>query len=231
MKLTPRLLTIANFVSKDSVVADIGTDHGYIPVYLIKKQISKKVIAADINKGPLLSAQKTVREHGLEDFIETRLGNGLQPIDKNEVDTVIIAGMGGMLIRDILMDKKEVTNSVKRFILQPMTAQEELRRWLVQNNFKIIDEKLSCEGDKIYEIMVVEQGKQEIDEEIYFVVSKKLIEEKDPLVESFVKKHIRKQENIIKSLMNQETEKAKEKLRECKEKIEKLEGVLKCLKS
>ncbi|MCT4621871.1 MAG: class I SAM-dependent methyltransferase [Marinisporobacter sp.] len=231
MKLTPRLLNIAKLVAKGSVLADIGTDHGYIPVYLMKNEIVKKAIAADVNKGPLLSAQKNIKSNGLEDYIETRLGNGFEPIKPEEVDTVIIAGMGGLLIRDILMNHPKVTKSIKQFILQPMVAQDELRKWLYDNNFKIVDEKLVSEDHRIYEIIVAEHGHEMIEDEIYFEIGKKLIENKDPLLEAFIKKHIKKQEDIINNLINQETDKAKNKLKECKEKIHKFEEVLLWLKN
>ncbi|QEK12341.1 SAM-dependent methyltransferase [Crassaminicella thermophila] len=231
MKLTPRLLMIANLVKNGSIVADVGTDHGYIPVYLIKNNLAKKVIATDVNKGPIETAQKNIKAYALEAYIETRLGNGLEPIKPYEVDTVIIAGMGGLLIRDILAEHLDVTKSVNRFILQPMVAQDELRKWLVFNNFKIIDERLVCEDHRIYEIIVVEHGKQKIDDDIYFEVGEKLIENKDPLLESFINKHIKKQKDIMNNLMGQETERAVRKLEECKEKIKKLEEVLKWVKN
>ncbi|QXM05717.1 tRNA (adenine(22)-N(1))-methyltransferase [Crassaminicella indica] len=231
MKLTPRLLNIAKFVPKNSVLADVGTDHGYIPVYLMKNKITEKIIATDINEGPLLSAQKNIKLYGLDNYIETRLGNGLEAIQPGEVDTVIIAGMGGLLIRDILLNHPDVTKSIKRFILQPMVAQDELRRWLYANNFKIIDEKLVSEDHRIYEIIVVEHGKEVIEDEIYFEIGKKLIENKDPHLEAFIYKHIKKQKDIINNLVGQKTDKAKNKLKECKEKIEKFEEVLRWLKN
>lgn len=231
MKLTPRLLTIANFVQKGGVVADIGTDHGYIPVYLIENQIARKVIAADINKGPLFSAKKTIKANGLEDFIETRLGNGLEPLSVGEVDTVIIAGMGGLLIRDILMNHPEVVKSVKQFILQPMVAQDELRKWLIKHNFKIVNEQLVKEEHRIYEVMVVEHGTQTVEDEIYFEIGYKLIESRDPLLREFVHKHIKKQQMILTNLLGQKSEKAKAKKKACEIKMEKLKEVLKCLRS
>ncbi|WZL74661.1 class I SAM-dependent methyltransferase [Clostridiaceae bacterium 35-E11] len=230
MKLTPRLSTIAKLVPKGAVVADIGTDHGYIPVYLIENKIAKKVIAADINEGPLLSAKKTIKSNKLENFIETRLGNGLAPIAAGEVDIVIIAGMGGLLIRDILRNHSEVTKSVKQFILQPMVAQDELRKWLIEHAFKIVKEQLVREDHRIYEVMVVEQGKQTAEDEIYFEIGHKLIENQDPLLEEFVQKHIRKQQMILKNLQGQKSEKAKAKQKVCQAKIEKLQEVLQCLK-
>ncbi|WP_406242265.1 tRNA (adenine(22)-N(1))-methyltransferase [Tissierella carlieri] len=153
MKLSERLLTLANLVPKNSIVADIGTDHGYIPAYLIENKISKKVIGTDISKGSLDKIIEYVKELGFEDKIDSRLGDGLEVIKPYEVDTVIIAGMGGLLIRDILEKHKEISNSIIDFILQPMVAAKELRQYLIENNFEIIKEELVKEENKYYEII------------------------------------------------------------------------------
>jgi tRNA (adenine22-N1)-methyltransferase len=231
MKLTDRLLMIAQEICTGAMVADIGTDHGYIPIYLMKNRIAKKVIATDVRKGPIEIAEKNIKRYGLEGMIETRLGNGLEVIQLGEVDTIILAGMGGLLIRDILMKDLKIANSVARLILQPMVAQDELRRWLVKNGFEIINEKLVAEDHKIYEIIVARQGKQQIEEDIYYEIGLKLIENKDPLLESFIQKHIKKQNTIIKHLSQSQSEIGKIKLKECQAKIKKMEEVLKCLKN
>lgn len=229
MKLTPRLLTVANKVRKGAAVADVGTDHGYVPVYLIRNKVATKVIATDVNEGPLASAQKTISLYGLCSQIETRLGSGLETIKPKEVDTVIIAGMGGLLIRDILIQSPEVTKTTGQFILQPMVAQADLRHWLVHNGFKITNEQLAKEEHRIYEIIVAEPGEQKIEEDIYFEIGNKLIENRDPLLMEFINKHIKKQNDIIHSLKGQQSETAMLKYEECRRKLEKLEEVLKCL--
>ncbi|MBF8981982.1 SAM-dependent methyltransferase [Lutibacter sp. B2] len=230
MKLTPRLLKVSEFVKNGEMVADVGTDHAYIAVYLVENEISKKVIATDVNEGPLNSANKNIKLYGFENNIETRLGNGLEKIKPNEVDTVIIAGMGGLLIRDILLGYPNVTKSIDKFVLQPMVAQDELREWLVNNGFCIVDEALVREEHRIYEIMVVKKGKQEVNDNIYFEIGQKLIENKDPLLEEYIQMKINKYQKIMDNLLNQTTENAKRKLEECKEHIKKLEEVKKCLK-
>ena len=181
IRLTNRLYTIAKQVQEGASVADIGTDHGYVPVYLIQNHIAKKIIATDIHQGPLKIAQNTIAEYGLQSYIELRLGNGLEVISPGEVDTVIVAGMGGLLIRNILSQHIETARTIHRFILQPMNAQAELREWLLKNAFKIIHEELAMEGQRIYEIIVAENGHQEIGERINLEISPKLIQKKDPL--------------------------------------------------
>ncbi len=229
MKLTRRLKIIADLVPQGYNVADIGTDHGYLPVYLIKNRIAKKVIAVDINEGPLENAKKTIKNYKLENYIQTRLGSGLSPIEPGEVDIVIIAGMGGLLIRDIFLDSRNVVGTVNKFILQPMVAQDELRKWLSQNDFKITDEKLAKEGSKLYEILVVSKGEMKIQRNIYYEVGPKLIENKDPHIHEFIDGKLRKYTEILKTVENQDTIRAKEKLLECKEKIEELKELRGCL--
>ena len=146
MNLSERLQTIANFVPKNSVVADIGTDHGYIPIYLIENNISKKVIATDISKNSLEKAIENVNIYNYENKIDTRHGNGLETIKEYEVDTVIIAGMGGILIKDILDKSWSKRDSITNFILQPNIATSELRKYLIEKNFEILDEKLVKDG-------------------------------------------------------------------------------------
>ena len=231
MKLTPRLQAIADKVTPGHVVADIGTDHGYIPIYLIKNNISFKVIAADINEGPLRNAQKQISMAGLQDRIITRLGNGLKILKPDEVDTVIMAGMGGLLIKDLLVNSLSIVESVKQFILQPMVAQAELRYWLSHHGFTIVDEILAKEGNKYYEIMVVERGKTAIEDEIYYIVGKKLLENRDPLLMEYIENQIRKHKNILRGLENPVSHNARLKSLEFKDKVRKLEEVLRCLKS
>ena len=142
LKLTDRLLKIASLVDKDKKIADIGTDHGYIPVYLLNKNIINYAILGDINKGPLENAKKEVVRNNLLDKVDLRLGSGIEVLKPNEVDQIIIAGMGGVLINDILKANEPVAHSAEKLILQPMQSPEELRRFLYQNGYEIIDEYL-----------------------------------------------------------------------------------------
>ena len=156
--LNPRLLKIARLLPKSQVVADIGTDHAYIPVWAILNKASQFAIASDINKGPLDRALQNVFAFGLSDKISLRLGAGLSTISPGEADTIVIAGMGGMLVSNILSDAKNTVLSAKTLILQPMTAAKELREYLVQNGFCISEEHLVAEDEKIYNIFIVSIG-------------------------------------------------------------------------
>lgn len=157
--ITPRLESILKNISAD-VIADIGTDHAYIPIAALEDNIIKRAIASDINEGPLKIAEKNVAEHGLSDKVELRPGGGISVLKPGEVDEIIIAGMGGMLIADIIKADME-TAKASAMILQPMNAQYELRKFLIENGFSIIKEDISLEGFKVYNLMVVKSGVQE----------------------------------------------------------------------
>ncbi len=155
MELTPRLLKIAEEIRPDERVGDIGTDHGYLPIYLIKNRIAKSVIATDINREPLSAAGRNIKNHGLESFIKTKLGAGTMPLEKEVLDVIIVAGMGGKLIAQILKNSNKLKKSVNRLILQPMQQQAELRRYLIEAGYCIDKDLLVEEGHRIYEIIVV----------------------------------------------------------------------------
>ncbi|MCC5910471.1 MAG: SAM-dependent methyltransferase [Clostridiaceae bacterium] len=226
VKLTPRLQKIADLITTGSRVADIGTDHGYIPIYLLQNNIANELIASDVNEGPLETAKKNIKEHGYEDKIKTRLGSGLEVLEPKEVDTVIIAGMGGILIAELLERVPEVTKATDTFILQPMQAQEELRRHLANNGFQIKKDLLVKEDRRIYEILVVEKGEQIVKDEIYYDIGFSLESNPPVLSIEFLEKKIRAEEQIITSVQNQDSPAAKEKYEESVKKLQKLQEVL-----
>ncbi len=196
--ITPRLQKIIDLVDCENI-CDIGTDHAYIPIRLASLNMIKKCIATDKNKGPLESARNNVKKHRYDSLIELRLGEGLEPIEKNECELVIIAGMGGKLIGDII--EKDIEKSKTfRFLLQPMNAQKELRERLIKNGFKITKEELSSEGFKVYNVFCCEVGDMELPEEINLHIPKEL--EKHKLFKMLVNKKIREFEKILKGLLN-----------------------------
>ncbi len=227
MKLSDRLQAIASFVPENTIVGDVGTDHGYIPVYLVENKISKKVIAADISNNSLNKIKQYVRSVNCEEDIDIRLGDGLDIIKPFEIDTVVIAGMGGLLIKSILDKDKEKRDSITHFILQPNIASDELRKYLFENNFEIIDERLVKEDNKFYEIIYAKKGKAYVSKEIYYEIGEKLILNKDPLVNEFINNKININEKIVEELKDKNTEKSKERYEELVEKTLALKGVLK----
>lgn len=208
------MIEIVKFVKNNGVVADIGTDHGYIPTYLIEKNIANKVIATDISGPSLNKTIENIRGKEYEDKIETRLGPGLEVLREGEVDTIIIAGMGGLLISEILENSREITASCQDFIFQPMIASLELRKYLIHNGFKIVDESLAREGEKFYEILYCKRGPKEREEDIDLGIGSKLIEKKHPLLGEFIRWKLNSLDTIIGQLENRNTIRAEEKYRE-----------------
>ncbi|CCL82967.1 tRNA (adenine(22)-N(1))-methyltransferase TrmK [Clostridioides difficile] len=229
MKLTDRLLKIASLVSDGKKIADIGTDHGYIPVYLLKEGKVPFAVLADVNKGPLDNAHKEVIQNNLLDKVDLRLGSGIEILEIGEVEEVIIAGMGGILISELLEAKKEVAHNVEKLILQPMQAQEELRYYLLNNGYEILEEVLVREDFRIYEIIVAKYiGKNTIiEDEIYYEVGIKLLENKDSLFNDFIEKKIKTYSSIVNKLEGKNGEAIDKKRKESEVAIKKLENLIK----
>ena len=229
MKLTDRLLKIASLVSDGKKIADIGTDHGYIPVYLLKEGKVPFAVLADVNKGPLDNAHKEFIQNNLLDKVDLRLGSGIEILEIGEVEEVIIAGMGGILISELLEAKKEVAHNVEKLILQPMQAQEELRYYLLNNGYEILEEVLVREDFRIYEIIVAKYtGKNTIiEDEIYYEVGIKLLENKDSLFNDFIEKKIKTYSSIVNKLEGKNGEAIDKKRKESEVAIKKLENLIK----
>ena len=227
MDISERLKAVASMVKTD-IIADIGTDHGYVPIYLLKNNIIKSAIACDINKGPLNKADINIRSYRLSDKIETRLGSGLIPISKGEVKTSVIAGMGGMLIIDILKSSMDVTESMEQLVLQPQLDIDKVRKYIHSIGFKIEDEKMVYEEGKFYNILSCVPGKEKYLNERDYIFGKILIDKKDKTLRDFIIDKIKRLEIIIKSVQNKNTENSRQRFQEASDQIRLCMEVLEC---
>ena len=221
--ITNRLHSILDMV-EDKTIADIGCDHAYIPIRLALDKRITKAIACDKNKGPLEIAKNNVRRYDLQDIIELRLGEGLSALSPGETETIIIAGMGGVLIGDIIEENIEIAKA-STLILQPMNSQYELRKRLKSLGFSIISEELSSEGFKVYNLMKVKWGENsEETDDIYYHIPKSLLSH--PLCPMLIAKKRREFTKILRGYEKSEQEFDTQKYKKLLSELNELEGEL-----
>lgn len=229
MELSIRLKSVAAMVDKCRSIADIGTDHGYIPIFLIMNNLIEEAVASDINPGPLQRAKSNISFEGFQHKIECRLGGGLSTIKPGEVDAAVISGMGGYLIKDILEEGLEVFKYLDYIILQPVQYPEIIREYIYKNGFKIIDEDICFEDNKFYEIIKVSYNTTSEDvDDIFYEISKILFEKKHPIIKEFIFYKIKKYKNICDTI-KESSLLGKTKKINLLEKVKKLEELSKCL--
>lgn len=190
MHIGKRLEVIANMVPQGAFLADIGTDHAYLPVWLLKNNKINKAIAGDIAVGPCQAARNTIAMYNMTDNIEVRQGSGLLILKSNEVDCVTIAGMGGSTIIDILEEAFDVAVTINTLILQPMAGAATLRKWLVKHGWQITDEELVDDAPHFYEIICAKRGTESVYSEAEYTVGPMLIEKKHFLLSAQIKRQL-----------------------------------------
>lgn len=219
MHLSKRLSALADFVTPGSRLADIGTDHGYVPIYLALNQRIPSAIAMDINEGPLNKAREHILSHHLEGRIETRLSDGLDKLLPGEADTVLIAGMGGALMSKIIEKGSDVLKDVPELILQPQSEIAQFRHFLHEHAYKIVKEHMLIDDGKYYVMMKAVHGEEVYADEPAYIYGRLLLKEKNPVLYRLIQKELAANESIYAHLLSVDTPNAREKKAILEEKI------------
>lgn len=209
IKLSERMNAVASLVTKGSILCDVGTDHGYVPIALIENNCVQRAIAVDINRGPIERAKEHIKGCGLEDKIETRLSDGLAAVEPGEVSSIIIAGMGGELVIHILSEGEDVCKASQEMILQPQSDIWKVRQYIRNNGYEIVEENMVYEDDKFYPMMKVKKANDTFelkkqDEKltmVYDTYGPKLIQNKNEVLKKYLEKEHKKLTDILSRLM------------------------------
>lgn len=223
-----RLNTLAKMVDPGSRVADIGTDHAYLPIELVKNGKIDYAIASDVAEGPLENAKNDIAAAGLTEQIETRLGSGLETVTHaDQIDTVVIAGMGGKLMTDILDRAWSKDAQFKTLVLEPNIGEAGVRNWLMMHNYKIISEKLIAEAGHTYELIkasLTEEKHEMTEKEIFF--GPFIVREKNPVFYQKWQGQLAYNEKLLKNL-NKARNKDEDRINEVEHNIQLIKEELK----
>lgn len=225
--LSIRMKAVADMTVAGHTVADIGCDHAFVPIYLIENNISSRVIASDVRSGPCDVARRNIAEYGLTDVIDLRLGYGLDTIGEGEADTIIIAGMGGLLINSILDKGYRVAASAKQLILQPQSDIDKVRKNIIDKSWDIVSEDMLIDMGKYYTILNVATNHSEphdrtqaaddvssVRKAAYLKYGKYLIEHGNSVLKEYLISKRTANQKLILSLHNLESEKPRHRYNE-----------------
>lgn len=225
MNIGKRLEAIGKLIPPGVSIADIGTDHAYLPTWLAERNLITKAVAGDIAAGPCLAARTTVAMYGLAHKIEVRMGSGLSIIKSGEVDVIIIAGMGAGTMIDILEADMEIAKMACRLILQPMAGAPTLRRWAHANGWFLSEEVLVEEGRHLYEIIVLELGAEDKVSDVAYEVGPRLLDKQVPLLSKQIAKLKSSYHKLLQNMAGSETARQSAKYKEIKKLLMDLEAI------
>ena len=216
IKLSDRLMMSVNMVTKGYSVADIGCDHAHTCIYLVKKGIAPNCVAMDVRKGPLSHADANIRLYGLEGCITTRLSDGLDSLAEGETDAVIITGIGGTLMVQILEKGLNKAAAAKELILQPQSDIGMVRRFLRENGFTVVSEAMVKETGKFYNSMKAVPCKEKsyeecADQEVFDEFGRLLLEGRDPVLSEFLQVMQRKTQRVLLRIKEEGSKESMEK--------------------
>lgn len=232
--LSRRLKALTEMVSPGKSVVDVGCDHGFVSIYLVQNGISPKVFAMDVRKGPLSRAQEHIAECGLEEYIQTRLSDGLCEYRAGEAQSLVCAGMGGRLMMKILTDSREKAQMLDELILQPQSEIPTFRRFLKEEGYLTLDENILCEEGKYYFLFKVAFCKDETLQEecsgeeaqLHEKYGKLLLQRRHPVLRKYLEFMQETQKQIARNLQEGQGEKAMGRLEEVKQEMESLEKAI-----
>ncbi len=205
IKLSKRLQAAASLVFENGTLADIGTDHAFVPVYLYQKKRISSAIAMDIGMGPLLRAKENIASAGLSDFIETRLSDGAAALAEGEADSILIAGMGGGVMMHILEEGGSIFRAAKEIVLQPQSKLRDLRIYLSRHGFAVRNEDMVYEDGKFYPMMRVQYDPffESVKDELFYLYGEQLLLSRHPVLYRYLQKEKSVHEAILSRLAGQ----------------------------
>ncbi len=232
VQLSKRLQAVADFVDNCAILADVGTDHGYIPVYLAGCGKVKKAIALDVNQGPLLRAEEHIRRNGMEDRIETRLSDGCSALKPQEAEVIVISGMGGSLMMRILRQGEQAAKAARTLVLQPQSGLMAFRKFLYENGYEITAENMVREEGKYYPVIkahAAESAEHMSDGQygrIAFRYGPVLLAENHPVLKEYLLNQQRQKQKILLHLKENARQNVQRRMEEVQEELEDLQKAL-----
>ncbi|MCL1873033.1 MAG: class I SAM-dependent methyltransferase [Clostridiales bacterium] len=228
-ELRPRLAAVANLVLPGQIVADIGANHGYLPLYLVERGICPQAIAADSSENALVGLREYLANSGIKEKIALRLGNGLQVLAPGEAATICLAGMGGQTIQEILSASPKVARSARRLLLQPQKGIPALRRYLQANGWRLVAEDIAYDSGFYYEILALEPGQMVLSEnELRF--GPLLMSQKHPLFRPYWRRKLKGVREIVTILENMTSIQAQERYNYWQEEVGRIERILRIMR-
>lgn len=219
MEISKRLNTIISLVEPGKRAADIGTDHGYVPVELVRRGICERALAMDVRRGPLAAAEKNIRAYGLEGQVETRLSEGLERLSPGEADRIVIAGMGGALMQRILTAGEEAARAAGQLVLSPQSDLSGFRRFLCSRHYRIRQEAMVFDEGKYYTVLLVADGEPESYEEDEYAYGKYIRPQDRELKTEYLQKRRAHYQSLLEALEASGSEKAAGRLTAIREEL------------
>ncbi len=227
MQLSKRLSAIARMVTPGSILADVGCDHGYIPIALVKEGIIPSAIAMDVNEGPLMRARQNIESFASAQYIETRLSDGVSALRPGEADSLIMAGMGGNLMMRIMGEGERVLESIKEIILQPQSEIIKVRQFLKSHDYRITAEDMVYEDGKYYIMMKAVHG-SDLEEEssLFLHFGRLLLQERHPLLLKYLLERQKKNMEIRRKICFDGKSGSEDRIKEIEEELQEIASAL-----